>query len=754
MYQENRIIQRIQRQLGIFFCSLFIPLCAYCGPINVSTDTDLDGLKDLDEVSVMREVSAGPSDDSILAVTTGICIANGDSLLFRATGSVSANTSQGPTSGPAGTASEPVFPAIVPDAPYLALIGRVGQGDWFLIGEELLFDSTQEGEIHLAVNEVPGSFSNNSGSFSVELGRGLGTDLNDPDTDKDGVLDGADGAPLDPLETLDTDGDGLGNRVDPDDDNDGIFDSEEIGGMVAVNATGNPANIPVFHFPNGGLHLQPGETPIFSATGVIADPAIDATSTPNGRNDLSISGLVLTLPGSPLYRLLARFGNGEWVPLGEEFIFGYATGVSLSNQTHHLGDNTADGWEVPLAEGTFINFPFTLDGPVLGAAVLSIEVFDSRENNRILLNGQSAGRLCSNPDEVFMTCEIPLPPGFFQSGENLLQIVAGEDNTPLDPSTQFDDFQIRNATIDFLPAPYRFIELSTHHLGDAVVEAFEVPVPEGTSFNRNFHLTHKPIVGEATLFIDAYDVTSNRPPLPVSINDVQVGTLCERDPAEVDYWDHCQIAFDVSLLKIGTNNLRVDSVQGGQNNDFDDFMIRLMTLQLPYESGDDEVVFSYNERIGQYADNTGLYTVTIGSGTTSNPLKSDTDDDGIDDKTEVDGGLDPNDFNDAMEDPDNDRLTNLREVEFGTEFFNPDTDGDRVGDGAEVDADTDPTDRFSPMFFDYIPDGVVDVNDYLKLVLNWHLEVEDLSFDKVGDLDDSGRIDNQDVLFYQEGIFR
>ena len=155
----------------------------------------------------------------------------------------------------------------------------------------MLFDSTQEGEIELAINEVPGSFSNNSGSFQVELGKGLGTKIDDPDTDKDGVLDGADGAPLDPLETIDTDGDGLGDRIDPDDDDDGIFDSEEIGGMVDVLATGNPENIPVFHFPNGGLNLQPGETPIFSATGVIADSAIDATSTPNGRTDLKHFGI-------------------------------------------------------------------------------------------------------------------------------------------------------------------------------------------------------------------------------------------------------------------------------------------------------------------------------------------------------------------------------------------------------------------------------------------------------------------------------
>ena len=154
------------------------------------------------------------------------------------------------------------------------------------------------------------------------------------------------------------------------------------------------------------------------------------------------------------------------------------------------------------------------------------------------------------------------------------------------------------------------------------------------SFSRNFHLTHFPDIGEATLFIDAFDVTSDRPPIPVFINDIEVGTLCQRNSSETDYWDQCAITFDIGHLKIGTNNLRVESVEGGQSNDFDDFMIRMMTLLLPYEPGDDEVVFSYNERIGQYQDNTGFYSVVIGSGTTSNPLKSDTDDDGIDDKVE------------------------------------------------------------------------------------------------------------------------
>lgn len=48
------------------------------------------------------------------------------------------------------------------------------------------------------------------------------------DSDGDGVPDDQDAFPLDPTETIDTDGDGLGNNVDPDDDNDGISDTWEI----------------------------------------------------------------------------------------------------------------------------------------------------------------------------------------------------------------------------------------------------------------------------------------------------------------------------------------------------------------------------------------------------------------------------------------------------------------------------------------------------------------------------------------------
>lgn len=54
-----------------------------------------------------------------------------------------------------------------------------------------------------------------------------GTDPLDPDSDDDGVIDGLDRFPLDPQESVDADGDGIGDNTDPDDDNDGLTDVEE-----------------------------------------------------------------------------------------------------------------------------------------------------------------------------------------------------------------------------------------------------------------------------------------------------------------------------------------------------------------------------------------------------------------------------------------------------------------------------------------------------------------------------------------------
>ena len=54
------------------------------------------------------------------------------------------------------------------------------------------------------------------------------------DSDDDGVLDLEDAFPEDPTESLDTDGDGVGNNSDPDDDGDGIADSDDAFPLVSI----------------------------------------------------------------------------------------------------------------------------------------------------------------------------------------------------------------------------------------------------------------------------------------------------------------------------------------------------------------------------------------------------------------------------------------------------------------------------------------------------------------------------------------
>ena len=54
-----------------------------------------------------------------------------------------------------------------------------------------------------------------------------GTDIDDPDTDGDGIIDGRDDFPLDPNASQDTDKDGIPDDKDEDDDNDGVEDDKD-----------------------------------------------------------------------------------------------------------------------------------------------------------------------------------------------------------------------------------------------------------------------------------------------------------------------------------------------------------------------------------------------------------------------------------------------------------------------------------------------------------------------------------------------
>jgi hypothetical protein len=69
-----------------------------------------------------------------------------------------------------------------------------------------------------ATGDPDGDALNNRSEFEA------GSDPHNPDTDGDAFLDNVDAFPRDASESLDTDGDGIGNNADTDDDNDGVPD--------------------------------------------------------------------------------------------------------------------------------------------------------------------------------------------------------------------------------------------------------------------------------------------------------------------------------------------------------------------------------------------------------------------------------------------------------------------------------------------------------------------------------------------------
>lgn len=92
-------------------------------------------------------------------------------LTISATGSWS-NVAAGQAVGAVGYGSLRLPNAIAPDEPFASLIGRVN-GTVFGIGERFGGSSPATGRLFLAMNDVPGTFGDNSGALTVVVGRGV-----------------------------------------------------------------------------------------------------------------------------------------------------------------------------------------------------------------------------------------------------------------------------------------------------------------------------------------------------------------------------------------------------------------------------------------------------------------------------------------------------------------------------------------------------------------------------------------------------
>ena len=101
------------------------------------------------------------------------------------------------------------------------------EGDPGISSETMVFQSIHETTTVTGTTNLKITYASQSGA-KAELILSQLNDDNESDSDGDGIPDASDAFPLDPSESVDTDGDGIGNNADPDDDGDGLSDVDEV----------------------------------------------------------------------------------------------------------------------------------------------------------------------------------------------------------------------------------------------------------------------------------------------------------------------------------------------------------------------------------------------------------------------------------------------------------------------------------------------------------------------------------------------
>ena len=101
-------------------------------------------------------------------VNTGLVVSQGQTLLFNTTGEVRLSAASDDVAGPAGSKKGRHAPgAPVPSVLAGALVGRIGNGAPFAIGNQVSIPSPGAGALWLAVNDD--SLGDNAGEFGVDV---------------------------------------------------------------------------------------------------------------------------------------------------------------------------------------------------------------------------------------------------------------------------------------------------------------------------------------------------------------------------------------------------------------------------------------------------------------------------------------------------------------------------------------------------------------------------------------------------------
>jgi gliding motility-associated-like protein len=288
--------------------------------------------------------------------------------------------------------------------------------------------------------------------------------------------------------------------------------------------------------------------------------------------------------------------------------------------------------------------------------------------------------------------------------DNAGEILAGTDNT--NPDTDDDglsDGDEVNGNTDPLDDCDPFIGAncgSPTAINDNFTTPLDTPINLDVLNNDDFGLNGPSSNAISISFITSGNATVNDNGTPNDPTDDSIGftpdsgsnadviityTICDAD-GECDEADVLIIVGD--CLSIGTNDCDND----GLNND-DEALLG----SDPSNPCDPNI----NALLTNDCDSDGLDNAgEILAGTDNN--NPDTDNDGINDGTEVNGGNDPLDACDpninalATNDCDNDGLDNAGEQLAGTDNNNPDTDDDGLNDGDEVNTGTDPLNPCDP----------------------------------------------------------